>query len=486
MPKTSRNARRAAAAAQKARALQLCGIFPALPVDAVLAAVLAAPPDAPLDASPAASADETPAPEAQPSSDEGSSSEAEYTSEAESTSDAGSTPQAESAPAPEAAPTETSAGDESTSDAAAASAAAESSAPESTADASGADAPVPQAAAEPAPAAEGATTNEEAAPASAPDSGAAPESAGDAPSPASEASAPAASATPTPQPEPLVVTAALAQLCAPFVDPDKGVHTEAEALAGAVRILSDRIGRDPALRGFVRRVMRKKGVLRVRALVDEKKAGRHKSLLKLKAKLPQLQGHKLTAIRQAQKERAINTFVELSPKEVLGRVRGALGKHTAPDFGALLDDIAKKALQQRLLPVVEEDIRLEIKERCDAEATRFIGAHVRQILVTPFFGRQPVCGVDVSAKGDLALAVLDMHGALVHEQRIETGEKDEQALGAELGALLDAHAVDAFAVGSGKSARAAGHRVRTALRAAQRSVPVMVVNDAGATSYANG
>ncbi|MEL6716574.1 MAG: hypothetical protein AAFP86_22540, partial [Planctomycetota bacterium] len=217
------------------------------------------PPAAPLDASPAASADETPAPDAQPSSDEGSSSEAEYTSEAESTSDAGSTPQAESAPAPEAAPTETSAGDESTSDAAAASAAAESSAPESTADASGADAPVPQAAAEPAPAAEGATTNEEAAPASAPDSGAAPESAGDAPSPASEASAPAASATPTPQPEPLVVTAALAQLCAPFVDPDKGVHTEAEALAGAVRILSDRIGRDPALRGFVRRVMRKKG-----------------------------------------------------------------------------------------------------------------------------------------------------------------------------------------------------------------------------------
>ena len=285
------------------------------------------------------------------------------------------------------------------------------------------------------------------------------------------------------QPE---LTPALARLCAPFVDPDKGVHTESEALAGAVRILSDRVGRDAALRGFVRKTMRKKGVLRARALVDEKKAGRHKALLKLKTPIRQLQGHKLTAIRQAQKERAINTFVELDPKEVLTRVRSVLGKHTAPEFDALLEDVARQALAQRLLPVVEEDIRLEIKERSDAEATRFLGSHLRQILLTPFFGRLPVCGVDVSAKGDLALAFLDEHGGLAHDARVEVGEKDEAALGAEFAALLDQHPVEAFAVGSGKAARAAGQRVRAALRAAQRDLPVMVVNDAAATSYANG
>jgi len=285
------------------------------------------------------------------------------------------------------------------------------------------------------------------------------------------------------QPE---VTPALARLCAPFVDPDKGVHTESEALAGAVRILSDRVGRDAALRGFVRKTMRKKGVLRARALVDEKKAGRHKALLKLKTPIRQLQGHKLTAIRQAQKERAINTFVELDPKEVLTRVRTVLGKHTAPEFDALLEDVARQALAQRLLPVVEEDIRLEIKERSDAEATRFLGSHLRQILLTPFFGRLPVCGVDVSAKGDLALAFVDEHGGLAHEARIEVGEKDDAALGAEFAGLLDQHAAEAFAVGSGKAARAAGQKVRAALRAAQRDLPVMVVNDAAATSYANG
>jgi uncharacterized protein len=292
--------------------------------------------------------------------------------------------------------------------------------------------------------------------------------------------------TPSPQPEALIITAELSKLCAPFVNPDKGVHTETEALAGAVRILSDRLGRDPRLRDTVRRVMRKKGVLRARALVDDKKAGRHKNLLKLKTPLRQLQGHRLTAIRQAQSERVISTSIELHPSEVVGRVRAALGKHTRPEYEPLLDDIARKALAQRILPVIEEDIRLELKERSDAEALRFLGAHLRQILLTPFFGRVPVAGLDVSAKGDLTLAFLGVQGDLAAEVTIEVGEKEPAAIGAEVAAAVEQHGATAIAVGSGKSSRAAGHRLREALSAADVETPVMVVNDAGAPSYANG
>ncbi|MEC8493927.1 MAG: Tex-like N-terminal domain-containing protein, partial [Planctomycetota bacterium] len=352
--------------------------------------------------------------------------------------------------------------------------AADTSASDEAASAGEPEAPAAEAPAAEAPAAEAAAA--EAPAAEAPDA--------DAQSAGTPAAQPAV--TPAQRPEPVAVTPELSKLCAPFVDPDKGVHTESEALAGAVRILSDRVGRDARLRGHVRRVMRKKGVLRVRAIVDEKKAGRHKNLLKLKAPLRQLQGHKLTAIRQAQKERVINTFIELEPKEVMGRVRASLGKHTRPEFDALLDDIARKALAQRLLPVIEEDIRLEIKERCDAEALRFVQSHLRQLLLTPFFGRVPVAGLDVSAKGDLTFAFLDGDGRVLGDAKVEVGDKDEAALGADIVQLLQEHGPEAIAAGSGKAARAAVHRVRTAIRAAGGAAAVLVVNDAGATSYANG
>ena len=298
----------------------------------------------------------------------------------------------------------------------------------------------------------------------------------------------------------------LARLCAPFVNPDRGVHTEAEALSGAVRILSDRLGRNARLRGAVRRLLAKQGVLTVRATADDGRVGRHRPLLKLKAPLRQLQGHRLLAIRQAQKERVLHTVISLDPSIALPKVRAALGRHTHPAHEELLREIALQALNQRLLPMVEPDVRLELKERADAEALRFLSQHLRQILYTPPLGAHPVAGIDVNAKGDWLVVVVDAAGEpLPGETRIEVGAKEPAAIGQELGAALAPHLVRAIAVGHGKGPRAAVPKIRAALRAA-RSAPaapsgsetppagtgapwqepfVFVVDEAGLSSYAN-
>ena len=213
----------------------------------------------------------------------------------------------------------------------------------------------PEPAAEESPAAEAPLT--EAAPAASAD-GAAPAEAAEAASTAEgdAQAAPAEAAAKNPSSEPqapesleaaaaagrvsveeqLAACPELMQLCAQYVNPDRGVHTEAEALSGAVRILSDRLGRSAHLRGVVRRTLRKRGTLTTRQLVEGKKAGRHKPLMKLRAPLRQLQGHKLIALRQAQKERVLSTVIELDPSTILPKVRAALGKHTQPAFRAPL------------------------------------------------------------------------------------------------------------------------------------------------------
>ena len=196
------------------------------------------------------------------------------------------------------------------------------------------------------------------------------------------------------------LTAQLARLCTPFVAPDKGIHTEAEALSGAMRILADRLGRNAHLRGMIRRLLRKHGVLNARATVDESKAGRFKPLLKTRKPLRQLQGRNLLAIRQAQKERVLNTVLTLDSGKAVPKVRGVLGKHTSPAHEDVLQDVARQAFEQRLMPMIESEVRLELKERADHEALRFLAQHLRQILLAPPLGRLPVAGMDVSAKGD--------------------------------------------------------------------------------------
>ena len=283
-----------------------------------------------------------------------------------------------------------------------------------------------------------------------------------------------------------VMNAQLARLCQGFVRPDKGIHTEAEALSGALRILSDRLGRDARLRGSVRHLLAKHGVLSVRPTVDESRVGRHRSLLKTRQPLRQLQGHRLLAIRQAQKERALNTVITIDPARVLPKVRSALGRHTHPAHAEVLNEVAQQALNYRLLPMVEQDVRLELKERADAEALRFLAQHLRQILFTPPLGLVPVAGIDVNAKGDWTVVVIDANGEPQGpDVRIEVGEKDAATLGAELVALLAPLQVKNIAVGHGKGPRAAVNKLRAASRAVQSNAFVFIVDEAGLSSYAN-
>lgn len=282
------------------------------------------------------------------------------------------------------------------------------------------------------------------------------------------------------------LTAQLARLCAPFVSPDKGLHSETEALAGAMRILSDRLGRDAALRGHVRRIVRKHGVLTTRAAVEEGKAGRFKQLLRMKKPLPQLQGRNLLALRQAQKERILNTHIGVDPERVLSKVRAALGKHTAPAHEDVLRNVSRAALEQRLLPMVEADVRLELKERADAEALRFLSQHLRQILLTPPLGPHPVIGVDVSAKGDWTFAQLDEHGSLKGgEVTFQTGEKETAQLADEVRQAFEGHPARAMAIGHGKNSRSVVPKLREVLEAAQIDATVVTVSEAGLSSYAN-
>jgi uncharacterized protein len=166
-------------------------------------------------------------------------------------------------------------------------------------------------------------------------------------------------------------------------------------------------------------------------------------------------------------------------------VRTALGRHLNPAWRDLLDEVALQALQYRLLPIVEQDVRLELKERADQEALRFLTQHLRQVLLSPVLPHAPVAGVDVSAKGDWTVVCVGEDGApLAPDVRIEVGEKTPDVLGAEIAAALAPHRVRHLAVANGKPGRAAAPRVRAALKAVSQLAWVLEVNEAGLATYA--
>ncbi|MCH2102897.1 MAG: S1 RNA-binding domain-containing protein [Planctomycetes bacterium] len=305
--------------------------------------------------------------------------------------------------------------------------------------------------------------------------------------PAVESAVPAPAASPSPeslaQPD---LTPELALLCRDYVNPDKGIHTEAEALEGAIRILSDRLGRNPRLRSTLRSLMRKQGVLQVKPMVVASKAGRHKSLLKLNQPLRQVQGHKLLALRRAQKDRVLTTRISIDHERGMEKVLGALSKRPNPAFSGVHRVIAARALERRLIPMLEEEIRLELKERADEEALRFLAQHLRRVLLTdPHTRRSATAGLHVDPKGDWVIAVLDPDGLPVGEPlQVAVGDRSIEELGADLAALAE-QKIEAMALANGKTARTVLIKLRKAFAAAKLDCFCFLVSDAGLASYAN-
>jgi uncharacterized protein len=278
----------------------------------------------------------------------------------------------------------------------------------------------------------------------------------------------------------------LARTVAPHVNPDRGVHTEQQALEGAMRILSDRLGRDPALRTHLRRLLRKHGRVAVRALVDEGRLGRNRSLLKLNVPLRQLQGHRLIALRQAQAQRQVALLLTVDERAVLPHVRAALGRRIHPDHASVADEVARQALYLRLLPMIEDDVRNELRDRADEEAIRLVAQQLRQILLTPPAGPRPCAGVHIDAKGDWLIAVIGPDGSPQGaEIRLEASTLALPELAQKLNEAMRGTGVSSLAVAASKATRAGMQKLRATLELLEVEAAVVPVNDAGLASHAN-
>jgi len=286
----------------------------------------------------------------------------------------------------------------------------------------------------------------------------------------------------------LTVTPELARVCAEFVNTDRDVHSEEQALDGAMRLLSDRLGRNARLRGQIRKLLRKEGFLTVRETGsgDAKRIGRYKSLLKSKSPLRQLQPHTLIALRQAQKERVLTTDLHHSGNAVLERVRGALGRHTRPEFESVLDAISRRALERRLMPMIEPDIRLELKERGDSGALLFLSKYLRRQLLGLPGGARATLGVNVNARGAWVIVRLDEAGQVFGaEVVIETKDRPIADVAKDFEPLLGEGRCRTVAIGAGKSSQAAVQGLREALKLIGSDAFVFVINESGLSAWAN-
>jgi len=106
-------------------------------------------------------------------------------------------------------------------------------------------------------------------------------------------------------------------LAARFTDPDKGVETPEEALAGARDILAENLSDDADIRKRLRLQMQKNGTLRSEAATEEDTV--YRLYYEYEEPIRRLQSHRVLAINRGEKEGILKVSVQAGDAEAVSR-----------------------------------------------------------------------------------------------------------------------------------------------------------------------
>ncbi|HTB85248.1 MAG TPA: Tex family protein [Candidatus Sulfotelmatobacter sp.] len=269
---------------------------------------------------------------------------------------------------------------------------------------------------------------------------------------------------------------------ATFVSTEKGVADANAALAGARDIIAERVSDDATARAKLRQLYWGEGVIKSKVLFDKQEAGaKFKDYFDWSEPVGKIPSHRLLAIRRGETEGFLMMRVAAEENAALGLLEPLFitGKGLAAEQIRLAVQDGYKRL---LSSAIEVELRIETKKRADTEAIRVFAENLRELLLVSPLGQKNVLAIDPGFRTGCKVVVLDRQGKLLHNDVIyptaSSTAEIREAAGAVL-SMVKKYQIEAIAIGNGT----AGRETETFVKLLKLTMPIVMVNESGASIY---
>ena len=273
-----------------------------------------------------------------------------------------------------------------------------------------------------------------------------------------------------------------AELAKDYVDPEKGVETIADALAGASDIIAEMISDDADIRKMLRQKMERQAVITVQA-VDPEKDSVYRLYYSFSAPVSRIQNHQILAINRGEKEEFLKVSVSLPGVEGQAVVcRGAL-KPTA-HISQFVRAAAEDAYTRLIAPSAERELRSTLSDRAAEAAIANFALNLKPLLMQRPVKGFVTMGLDPGYRNGCKVAVVDGTGRVLDTSVVYptfNERKKDEAIEI-LSRMIRKHGVQHIAIGNGTASRETEAMTVEMLRKLP-GVSYMIVNEAGASVY---
>ena len=272
------------------------------------------------------------------------------------------------------------------------------------------------------------------------------------------------------------------ELAKEYIDPEKGVETAEDALAGASDIIAEMISDNADIRSRLRDLISAKAVLRSEAATDEDSV--YRLYYDFSQSIGKLQGHQILAINRGEKEDKLRVSIELDRELALQNVRRAVIKPGSRAM-AFVRAAADDAYDRLIWPSMERETRAALTDTACEGAIKMFALNLRPLLMQPPVKGKVTMGLDPGYRNGCKVAVVDGTGKVLDTAVVyptfSAGKKAEAIR--ILSGLVRRHGVEHIAIGNGTASRETEQMAVEMVSQLGGGLSYAIVNEAGASVY---
>lgn len=273
-----------------------------------------------------------------------------------------------------------------------------------------------------------------------------------------------------------------ATLAGDYIDPEKGVETPEDALAGASDIIAEMISDDPEIRKALRLKMERQAVLTVQA-ADPEQDSVYRNYYNFHSVVSRILNHQILAINRGEKEGFLKVSAALPGAEGQALVCRMALKPTMY-VSAFVKAAAEDAYDRLIAPSAERELRNTLTERAAESAIHNFALNLKPLLMQRPVKGFVTMGLDPGYRNGCKVAVVDGTGRVLDTNVVYptfSQRKKEEAI-AILTGMIRKNSVKHIAIGNGTASRETEAMTVEMLKNLP-GVSYVIVNEAGASVY---
>ena len=268
-----------------------------------------------------------------------------------------------------------------------------------------------------------------------------------------------------------------------FINEEKGVNNEEEALTGAKDIIAENISDVAEYRKRIKQMCYREGLIKTKATNDEEKSS-YEMYYDFSEKINKIPSHRILAINRGEKEDFLKVKLEKPEDTIINYIENDIIKGNT-EFTDILKETINDSLKRLIEPSIDREIRSDLTEKAEEQAIKVFGKNAKQLLLGSPIKGQTVMGFDPAYRTGCKIAVIDETGKVLDTATIypTAPQNDVENSKKTLLDLIKKDNINIIAIGNGTASRESEQFVSDLIKEASKDVNYAIVSEAGASVY---